>query len=495
MTIQPSAFSFSYGYFNMILCAYSSYRATVRALIFLVVLLLFLSQSYNRFSDGFTGVQPPSDPRIWSPHIRSDLPADYLLTSSSETLWCQARFGTRYLENARNFSVSFCSQESASRLTCFLSSTAASEPVRVDAMCYGHRATFDESLHQFRLGCDIRPLTPDEAARGVPDVPDNLPRYWYETGPGAIMNEAVILDKAASSERSKITTILLKREGMGNLWHSLMEIMSLTWSLDVLQMCIDAQTGEPFITPKYGATTQIVLADQHEDGPFIELWKLFAKMPIRRIHELNASEPVSDIIIPFAGGSNTLWQGDWEDLLCRESSLIKTFVSRALALYNVATSAKDDDSVVVTYIRRTNTRKLLDEDMHMEAIRKAIPHIKLSVVDFATIPFAEQLKIVRGTDLLVGVHGAGLTHLMFLQPGSAVLELLPEGLQHKGFRNLSQMLGIVYFRTHIKMHGDASGDDQWQFDAVEVDQHQLLDLINYGVKSLYNTGKKSYDIL
>ncbi|KAK4059700.1 hypothetical protein Purlil1_14331 [Purpureocillium lilacinum] len=116
----------------------------------------------------------------------------------------------------------------------------------------------------------------------------------------------------------------------------------------------------------------------------------------------------------------------------------------------------------------------------MEAIRKAIPHIKLSVVDFATIPFAEQLKIVRGTDLLVGVHGAGLTHLMFLQPGSAVLELLPEGLQHKGFRNLSQMLGIVYFRTHIKMHGDASGDDQWQFDAVEVDQHQLLDLINYG---------------
>jgi len=161
----------------------------------------------------------------------------------------------------------------------------------------------------------------------------------------------------------------------------------------------------------------------------------------------------------------------------------------------VATSAKDDDSVVVTYIRRTNTRKLLDEDMHMEAIRKAIPHIKLSVVDFATIPFAEQLKIVRGTDLLVGVHGAGLTHLMFLQPGSVVLELLPEGLQHKGFRNLSQMLGIIYFRTHIKMHGDASGDDQWQFDAVEVDQHQLLDLINYGVKSLYNTGKKSYDIL
>ncbi|UKZ48001.1 hypothetical protein TrVGV298_002237 [Trichoderma virens] len=104
----------------------------------------------------------------------------------------------------------------------------------------------------------------------------------------------------------------------------------------------------------------------------------------------------------------------------------------------------------------------------------------LNVIDFGGIPFSEQIQIVRETDLLVGVHGAGLTHLMFLQPGSAVLEILPEGLQHKGFRNLAQMLGIGFFRAHAKMHGDASGDNQWQFDAVELDQRRLIDLINIG---------------
>lgn len=492
MTIRPSVQLVLYGYSSMLLRAYKRHRALVRALAVFVVLLLLLSQTYNRFGAGFTGLQPASGRRISSPHTAPDLPDDYYLAGSSETLWCQDRFGARYLENARNSSVSLCSNESASRLTCFLSKTASS---RVDTMCYGQGAVFDESLHQFRLGCDPRPLTPDEVAGGVPVVPDHLPRYWYETGPGAIMDQAVLLDKTASAGRSQTTTILVKREGAGNPWHSLMEIMSLSWSLDVLQMSLDAQTGEPFLAPKAGATTQVVLADQHDHGPYIELWRLFAKMPIRRIQDLNASEPVSDIIIPFAGGSNTLWQGDWEDLLCRDSSLVKTFASRALALYDVATPIKDDDNVIVTYIRRTNTRKLLDEDAHMQALRREIPHMKLNVVDFEAISFAEQLKIVRGTDLLVGVHGAGLTHLMFLQPGSALIEIIPEGFQHKGFRNLAQMLGIGYFRTHTKMHGDASGDDQWQFDAVEIDQKRLIDLVNYGVRSLYNSGKKSYDIL
>ncbi|KAJ6439151.1 hypothetical protein O9K51_08561 [Purpureocillium lavendulum] len=271
--------------------------------------------------------------------------------------------------------------------------------------------------------------------------------------------------------------------------------MSLSWSLDLLQMSIDDQTGEPFITPQSGAMTQVVITDKNEDGPFIDLWKLFAKMPIRRIEELNASEPVSNLIIPFAGGSSPLWQGDWVDLLCQDSSLVKTFVARALAWYNVVTPVKDDPSVIVTYIRRLNTRKLLDEDIHMQALREAIPHMKLNAVDFAAVPFAEQLRIVRGTDLLLGVHGAGLTHLMFLQPGSAVIEIIPEGFQHKGFRNLAQMLGLGYFRTHTKMHGDASGNDQWQFDAVEIDQEKLIELVKYGVKSQYNKGKKSYDIV
>ncbi|KYK60939.1 glycosyltransferase family 61 protein [Drechmeria coniospora] len=427
--------------------------------------------------------------------VSGRLPTDYHpLAAASETGWCQARFGTRYLEDARRFSVSYCGDGSASRVTCFMSSTA---PPRVDAMCHGRNAVFDESQSQFRLACHPRPLSRAEQARGVPSSPRDLPSYWYATGPGAIVEQALRLEDghALPAERSQRTTILLKREGISNPWHSLMEIMSLSWSLDVLQMSEDAQTGEPFVGPKAGADMQVVVVDGYDDGPYMDMWKLFAKMPIRRIQDLDASEPVSDVIIPFAGGSNPLWQGDWDDLLCRDSSLVKTFASRVFAHYNATTPVKENNKVVVTYIRRTTTRKLMDEDAHMQALRDKIPHMELVVLDFAAMPFAEQVKAVRETDLLIGVHGAGLTHLMFLQPGSAVIEILPERFQHKGFRNLAQMLGIGYFRAHTQMHGDARGPNQWQSDNVEIERKRFVDLVRFGVASLYNTGTKSYDVV
>ena len=40
------------------------------------------------------------------------------------------------------------------------------------------------------------------------------------------------------------------------------------------------------------------------------------------------------------------------------------------------------------------------------------------IVRFESMTFAEQLKEVRQASVLIGVHGAGLTHLLFMSPGS-----------------------------------------------------------------------------
>jgi hypothetical protein len=44
--------------------------------------------------------------------------------------------------------------------------------------------------------------------------------------------------------------------------------------------------------------------------------------------------------------------------------------------------------------------------------------------DYRT-PFETQVKDVASAGLLVGVHGAGMTNLMFLPPNGAVIELFP----------------------------------------------------------------------
>ncbi|KAH0591774.1 hypothetical protein MHUMG1_10473 [Metarhizium humberi] len=376
-----------------------------------------------------------------NPHARQPTSTIESSPKSTESIWCQERFDAKYLENARDLSASYCSPESEA-FTCFWSSTVAS---RFDGMCHGYGAIFDANISKFRLGCSLRELAQEEIDRDIPKIPSGLSRYWYETGPGVVVDQGVLLDADLSpmmeATPSTITTsILVKREGNGNVWHCLMEIMSLWWTLDVLHMSLNPRLQRPYLDANAASSTQVILMDNLEDGIFIDLWRHSAKMPIRRLRDLDASEPQTNLVIPFAGGGNPLWQGDWDELDCRDSPLLKT----------------------------------------------SIPQLDLEVVDFEHISFAQQLRIIRETDLLIGIHGAGLTHTMFLPPGSAVVEILPGNVEKRGFQNFAQMLGHGYQRAHGKMHGNVSGDGQWAFDLVELESQMLLDLVGNAVRSLNN---------
>ncbi|KAH8774557.1 hypothetical protein F5883DRAFT_547039 [Diaporthe sp. PMI_573] len=60
--------------------------------------------------------------------------------------------------------------------------------------------------------------------------------------------------------------ILLKCEGLENFWHSLMEIMSLSTTLEVLQMPPnDASSGRPLRTPQDATNTQVAILDDAVD--------------------------------------------------------------------------------------------------------------------------------------------------------------------------------------------------------------------------------------
>lgn len=435
------------------------------------------------------------DPIPQAPELPK-LPQEYITQESSSSPWCEARFGTPFLENARESQTSYCTSASGSNLTCFWQHVDEGEVPRADAMCYGRGAVYDVESRRFLLDCELRLLSTNETEAGVHEVPGELTQYWYETGPGVVMQDHLGFNGTFNNRKLNRTTILIKREGSGNPWHSLMEIMTHSYALDVLQISIDKDTNQPFLTAKDGESAQIVILDGHADGPYYDLWRLFAKMPIRRLNDLTADEPPSNIVLPFAGGSNTLWQGDWKALECRDSSLIKTFARRVLDHYKVS-RPKHEEDVVVTFIKRTNTRKLINETSLLAAARAAIPHMQLNEVDFEPMSFADQLATVQKTDLLAGVHGAGLTHALFLPPGAAVAEIIPPKFFHKGFRNVAQLLGSGYFSTHGKAPPpEREGDENsWQMEAVEIEEERFVEFMREAVRSLYNRNGRSFDVL
>ncbi|KAK6834990.1 hypothetical protein PG987_009684 [Apiospora arundinis] len=103
--------------------------------------------------------------------------------------------------------------------------------------------------------------------------------------------------------------------------------------------------------------------------------------------------------------------------------------------------------------------------------------------------FREQIEIARETDVLVGVHGAGLTHALFMSSkrnggrGGAVIETFPPGLEMGALRAIALERGLVYYRTH---NTTSLGDREWHFEDLHVDENVFADLVEHAVKSLYN---------
>lgn len=188
--------------------------------------------------------------------------------------------------------------------------------------------------------------------------------------------------------------------------------------------------------------------------------------------------------MPLAGGGNPFRQGDWDVLNCTDSPLLHAFSQRVLRHYRAEDSPKQpDDPLVVTFIDRTTKRRLVNQAELLDALHLHHPDIQLNVVDFAQLSFTEQLAIDRSTDILVGVHGAGLTHGMFLPRDSVLVEIQPFGFKHKGFLNMAAMLGHAYFkaesvddRTKTGAHGD------WQADDVYIPPDTFLELVGQAIK-------------
>lgn len=85
-------------------------------------------------------------------------------------------------------------------------------------------------------------------------------------------------------------------------------------------------------------------------------------------------------------------------------------------------------------------RRLANEEACVAVLRSA--GLAVQAIDFACRPFEEQLRIAAETDILVGIHGAGLTHFLWMPPHGGLLEVDPEsGGSWRCFRHLATWTG------------------------------------------------------
>jgi protein O-GlcNAc transferase len=102
--------------------------------------------------------------------------------------------------------------------------------------------------------------------------------------------------------------------------------------------------------------------------------------------------------------------------------------------------------------------------------------------------------VVRRTDILVGAHGAGLTHGMFMPPGSTMVEILPPGVVHIGFRDMAKLLGHNHFSSHVTDRPGQAATGDWKYNDVFLEEDCFMELMDVAIKSMYNRGTHNQDV-
>ena len=302
------------------------------------------------------------------------VPADYLRTTDNTQI-CGDRFSLRYLERFKDTSAQYCHSSAASAFTCW---HASAEPHahRIESMCMASNAIYDPTAGKFQVGCKVRELDAIELAHEKPQLA-NLHQHWHETGPSASIAKAIQFAGSVSVKTQSHPpefTILLRREGPGNVFHCMMELMAMAMTMDVLQMAAHADTGGPYWTLNDAPRTQVVLLDDYAEGPWFPLWNMFAEKPTLRIADLAelVREP-QNVILPLAGGANPLWHGNWESLHCSDASTLSVFSRRVLSFCSLpAHGDAGSDRVRVLIIDRPYKRRFDRHDISRRRIARVL---------------------------------------------------------------------------------------------------------------------------
>ncbi|KAL9989375.1 hypothetical protein ACROYT_G003919 [Oculina patagonica] len=240
-------------------------------------------------------------------------------------------------------------------------------------------------------------------------------------------------------------TLFMKLDALVNMYHHFCDFFNLYVTQHV--------------NGSFDTDVNIVLWEEHARrslGNFGATWKVFTSNPVLYLgkeyqHKRVCFKEAIFALLPrmvFGLYYNTpLTPG------CSKSGLFKAFsehVMSSLGIIQEKNLQNSSEPIRITLLSRgTKFRKILNEKEIIHAL-ETYPGVKLNVSQYSwDVPFLEQLKRSHNTDIFIGMHGAGLSHALFLPDWANLFELYNCG-DMNCYRDLARLRGVSYITWENK---------------------------------------------
>ena len=137
---------------------------------------------------------------------------------------------------------------------------------------------------------------------------------------------------------------------------------------------------------------------------------------------------------------------------------------RAFFLAVAQPKAADYNPAGIIVSHRLGTARLRNTGAVLEALA-AVGNAQVAFL--AQLPVKSQVELVAGSGVFVATHSDDMAYMLFLRPGSAVVELFPYGYASDVYRTLAAACGLRYAAWHATDRAHA------HFDAKVLDRYPL----------------------
>lgn len=206
---------------------------------------------------------------------------------------------------------------------------------------------------------------------------------------------------------------------------------------------------------------RIVLLDYWPLGPFEAIMqKAFSNInfKVQSIQDLAKSKGVSSLCfrralfnLPEYSAAIVKGRPNGDD--CSHSELVRAYASHVATRLGAISPMTDADNLRPTkvvfnsrrnYDGRTLLRQLTNEQELVDRLKQSHPAVEVEQVDFAQLSFEQQILKAGSADIMIGMHGSGLAHCMFMPEDGILIEITEANGNLKTFRNLCKWSGKTY---------------------------------------------------